>query len=191
MNKEIFMKIAQKQNSQEEFLPLIKSENDDLIIVLRVHLLAENLLDAWICSFAGNVDFLSLPIELNFSFSQKLNLARNMGLPSELYAVINGINKLRNKMAHNLSKKKIEDIDIEKIVKPFEQYEYRFVDIKSYELSTSDNHNKYKISCSNTPNQKKLWIVFFVLQLEIPSLFEPKINEEETKKVNIAVTFSL
>jgi hypothetical protein len=190
MNEAIFEQISKEQKAADEFLPLLFSEKDDVLIVLKIHLLAENLVDAWVCSFAGKVDFLNAPVKLNFSFSQKLKLARNMGLPDELFKVVSEINKLRNKMAHDLSKKKIEEEDIKIISRPLEEYEYRFTKPENVAF-TNPGNNRDRMGSSYTPNYMKLCIIYFVIQIEFPGVFIPKSDDSIVSEQNRTLTIEL
>lgn len=77
----------------------IKLRDDLLIVVLRFHLVAENLIERFITAKLpkGNV----LIEQARLSFAQKLAVADSMGtIESELITALSRLNALRNKCAH-------------------------------------------------------------------------------------------
>jgi hypothetical protein len=85
-----------------EFIVRVRVHDDESAIILKGHLLVEYLLDKIIeqkCKAPNKI----LDDSRTYSFSVKLQLVYSMGLlPDYLYENIVRINRLRNKLAHNL-----------------------------------------------------------------------------------------
>ena len=75
-------------------------------LVLRAHLMIEQLLDYLIQKVSGNEELIT---GVGLSFHQKAILAKNLRLRIELFSFIKRLNKLRNKFAHNLDYELGED----------------------------------------------------------------------------------
>lgn len=70
---------------------------DEAACVLKAHLILEELLDLW-CSQLTNVEDLFIGIFV--PFKTKLVVAKNLGLDSQAYEILNKVNEIRNKFSH-------------------------------------------------------------------------------------------
>lgn len=90
--------------------------DDDTGTTLRIHLLCERLVEAWICACSGNAYVFGDDAKrLRMECSSKIEMAKNFGLPSDICEAIGVINSLRNDIAHNVSKQEIPDSRIQSI----------------------------------------------------------------------------
>lgn len=71
--------------------------NDDIAVVLRLHLIIENILELWVAKATQHPEILA---HGRFSFSHKLALAEGSGLPRGLAKAYGHINGVRNQIAH-------------------------------------------------------------------------------------------
>lgn len=70
---------------------------DEALCVLRAHLILEEFLNLWSSKVAGAED---LYIGGFIPFKTKLIISKNLGMPDELYAVMDSINEIRNRFSH-------------------------------------------------------------------------------------------
>lgn len=183
MNNEIFSNYMQKINQQEEFMSVLLHIDDDILTILKIHLLCEHLIEAWICSKTNQETLFLEPMKINMNFSTKLKLARNMGLQKEIYELISKINSIRNKFAHNLSETIISNKDIQDMVNIILN-DKLFINALSMSFKRDDTEEEYKIQGETTPNRIKLCIIYFVIVL---SIGEEKTTSKNTKKVNVSM----
>ena len=86
-----------------EFVVRVRLHDDEVSVTLKGHLLVEYLINK-IIQQKKEVPEKVLGKSHNFTFSKKLQLVYSMGvLPDYLFENINQINRLRNKLAHNLT----------------------------------------------------------------------------------------
>ena len=90
-------------------------ESDDLTIVIRAHLLVENILEKLL---KGCLD-ITVFEERDLSFNLKLKMAQSMNLLEDLYPAIKRLNKIRNDFAHKIETK-IETMDISVFIQLYE-----------------------------------------------------------------------
>lgn len=186
MSNEIFNSYMQKINQQEEFMSILLEIDDDILAILKIHLLCEHLIEAWVCSKTNQENLFVEPVKINMNFSTKLKLARNMGLQKEIYSLFSKINNIRNKFAHNLSHTIISDKDIEDM-KNIISNNTLFIDALNMSFQRSDKEEKYNIENNSTPNRVKLYIFYFSIVLNIG---EKKTTDENTKKVTVSLTLT-
>jgi len=94
-------------------------ESDDLTVVIRAHLLIENIIEKILCK---NIDLKTFEDrELTFNF--KMKMAQSLGLLDDLYPAIQRLNKIRNEFAHNIETK-IESTDIGIFIELYENAGY-------------------------------------------------------------------
>ena len=183
MNNEIFSNYMQKINQQEEFMSILLHIDDDILTILKIHLLCEHLIEAWICSKTNQEKLFTEPIKINMNFSTKLKLARNMSLQKEIYELISKINSIRNKFAHNLSETIISNKDIQDMINVISN-DKLFINALSMNFKRDDKEEEYKIQDEITPNRVKLCIIYFAIVL---SIGEEKTTNQNTKKVNVSM----
>jgi hypothetical protein len=165
-DKNIYTLSISEADIQEELISLIGSIKDDLTTVLRIHLLCERHLEAFICASVNNVNLFRRPCEISMTFSLKLKIARNLGLSKTVHDSIYLINKIRNDFAHNLMIKKISEKTIEDLYERINKIENLIINPDQISL-TGDYNITYSVTSSSTPNRIKLVILYFCLSLSI------------------------
>lgn len=188
-NEEIYKKTITRVKLFEEIKALIDNAKDDLLVVLRIHLMCENLLEAWICASIGESDFFVHPKELRLTFSNKLGIAYNLKLPKPAYDFFKKINQVRNKFSH-----KIEHRDITVgLASELESTITKLVPHNAPKITISeDNKEIYSIDDPSTPERVKLCLLFIVFQLNLTLATMPDIGPDETGETKTATfTFSM
>lgn len=70
---------------------------DEAACILRAHLILEEALNLWSSKLTGTEDLYAGGF---VPFKTKLNISRNLGLPDDLFAVLDRINEIRNRFSH-------------------------------------------------------------------------------------------
>ncbi|MCL6325000.1 hypothetical protein [Pectobacterium polaris] len=163
----------------------IARSEDDLGVVLRVHLLCEKFLEAWICGITGYDNlFVEAPQsgDFNMEFFQKLKMCQLTGLPDNAYRAMKKINDVRNSFAHRISTRSIQNGDIDSISHhvgtlsnsylsfPLSEYEARIRnentdDWAVYSLVSVDTPNRIKLMCLHGALSQCLFIHLGMLPL--------------------------
>ncbi|MGG4610168.1 hypothetical protein [Providencia sp. Me31A] len=174
MNKQIFIDKLAETDSVELMIQSIFTE-DDIGAVLRIHLLCEQLSEAWICAACDANNFFgegNYTIRMNCS--DKFKLVKNLGLPEQLCSCLRIINKIRNNAAHQIGRELIPNESIDSLIKILREYK---ADNPSDDLSIDsplETYNEdgtisgnYSILDKGTPNRIKLFICYVVLYKKI------------------------
>lgn len=153
-------------------LEKISIHNDYLSTVLTVHLASEKIINGWIC-YKTQSDKTLNGMD-RFSFSQKLQLAKNLDLPKNTHDFFMALNKMRNKFAHNLQQDEIsgkELQDLENHVKPL-LAEYQFDSLShAYVYGQSLNDKKKYSECSKNVKLSYLFkSIYFCMNRYLISL---------------------
>lgn len=83
--------------------------------IITYHLYNEYMIENWVkYKFANGVSIFK---DVNFTTKSKLILAKNLGLPVEIYNAVNLLNSIRNQFSHNINAKPIDDVTLEKLIK--------------------------------------------------------------------------
>ncbi|MBQ4768311.1 hypothetical protein F9U42_14305 [Pectobacterium versatile] len=171
-------------------LPMIKIANseDDLGVVLRIHLLCEKFLEAWICGITGHDNLFSeAPQSGDFQmeFFQKLKMCQLTGLPESAYKSIKKINDIRNSFAHRLSVTAIKDSEIDSVYHHVGKLAETYLSfpLSKFQIKTNDEDGKtkyrYELESRDTPNRAKLICLYSALimclfsYLKIPPYSSP------------------
>lgn len=85
-----------------------------LVQVITYHLYNEYMIENWINHKFGNGK--EIFKEVNISTVSKLKFAINMGLPKEIYNAAKLLNTIRNKLAHDINSKPINDEMLNKLI---------------------------------------------------------------------------
>lgn len=179
MNKQMFINKVNEIGVNKLLMQAIRTE-DDIGAVLRIHLLSEQLSEAWICAACDAGNFFG---EGNYSVrincSDKFKLARNLGVPDALYSALKMINSIRNNLAHGSGHNLISNESIEKLVNLLKGFQlenpadaWQIDDpllVKSKDGSTI---TEYTIYDENTPNRLKLFICFAFLMSRLAFYLE-------------------
>jgi hypothetical protein len=124
-------------------------EGDDVtLIVLKGHLLVEELLDRTICTVVAHGDLLD---EARLSFVQKTLLARAMcwtKRDSDMWDLVTSLNTLRNDLVHQLDSTKFED-------------RLRRV-LQAHLSSIEDSEDRDQMQAETVPNQLRFAIVYMM-----------------------------
>lgn len=154
----------------------IVNADDDLGATLRVHLIAEQIIDAWICAACNQEKLLKYKeganeTNINISFSNKLKMASSLNLPKPIFNALNSINKLRNKFAHDISHStiSISDIEINKLENILNDYTPDFrqlcnIQFMNQEPSFTVEYEKV------TQNKEKLALIVAFIQYDLITL---------------------
>lgn len=122
MNARIFMDYYHEIDFPSLFARAVESD-DDVGTTLRIHLLCERMVEAWICACCDCQDLFGrdknkLLIECN----TKISMAGNLGIPPELMKSLKTINSMRNDLAHNPSIQSIADSRIQSLKDTLTEY---------------------------------------------------------------------
>lgn len=172
-NMHIFMGIYGTQEFNSASIGVIYSE-DDLTCVLKLHLLTERLLEAWICG-CTEVDIFSTEHDVRFtpSYSTKLALAARLGFPKPAFEALDKFNKLRNEFAHKLSTNDIEMRYLESMFTHIERMPLGpdMQQIKDMKFGTYNSDesikNEYIYTDKETPPRIKLILIYTSLTQRI------------------------
>jgi len=162
----MFMDIYGTREFAAATISVIDSD-DDLTSVLKLHLLTERLLEAWICG-RTEVDVFSSEGEprCELPYSSKLSLAARLGFPLPAYNVLKKLNKMRNEFAHRLSASCISDNYLDSMLANTEMMPLGpdMITIKEMGYQrftpTGDTKVKYMYSEENTPSRIKLLLIY-------------------------------
>ncbi|MFE8048137.1 hypothetical protein [Brenneria goodwinii] len=163
--------------------PMIKIANseDDLGVVLRIHLLCEKFLEAWICGITGHDNlFIEAPQTGDFKmeFSQKLKMCQLTGLPESAYKSIKKINDIRNSFAHRLSVTAIQDSEIDSVHHHVGRLAETYLSfpLSEFQMETYDEDGqtkyRYELESRDTPNRAKLVCLYSALTMCLLSYLE-------------------
>lgn len=167
MNNFIFIKLFDNKSVRNALIASTESK-DDIGVVLRLHLITENFLEAFICSAIGKENLFDSTSKegrpFKLSYFKKLELASKLGLPTPSFRVLDKFNSLRNGLAHNIHTDFIEKSFITSLADLIRNID-NDVDLslneESLELFDSDGISKgsYEFKAHETPNRVKLIIL--------------------------------
>jgi len=185
MNPVIFIKIFGEVDISKLFLSIDQNE-DELGSVLRVHLLSERLLDAWIAAHLDKEDlFQSSPgekIKFNPSYGVKLGFAKKLGMHAGLCTCLQTINKIRNSFAHRYDCEPLSDKDMQAMVsilkgiplpgnvRRVDDVDFTIIDINGKEKK------RYLFNDEKTPNRIRLTIIFSNIMARIITVVGDSLN---------------
>lgn len=170
MNKQMFVDKANEIEIPKLMIQAIITE-DDIGAVLRIHLLCEQLAEAWICAacdadnFFGEGDY-----SVRINCSDKFKLARNLGLPASIYSCLRIINKIRNDVAHKHNFDLIPQSSIDSLINLLK--DFRAGDSPDsltinaslvYRKADGSSSEEHSVHNENTPNRIKLYICFSLI----------------------------
>lgn len=115
MNFEHYHQELEKALSLEKIMSLLESE-DDIGVVLRLHLIIEKYLEAWcICATNNSKFFDGFGENITLTFAAKAQLAKNFGLSDLSFNGIKRFNKIRNIRSHQINNWEITDAEIDSL----------------------------------------------------------------------------
>lgn len=91
---------------KEEFSQIFQIQ-DDIGVVLRLHLLTEQVVENFICAVCNQPNMFWFiegknESKITVSYDHKLKIAKTLGLPDAVYKVFQRLNTMRNKLAHRI-----------------------------------------------------------------------------------------
>ncbi|EOD1046651.1 hypothetical protein ACT555_004626 [Citrobacter amalonaticus] len=142
--------------------------DDDTGTALRLHLLCERMVEAWICSCCDCVElFGSDKNKVRIDCDAKIAMAGNLGIPSELVKTLKTFNSLRNDLAHNPSIEEIPNSRIQSMKDSLNSYLVKFPDEEPLEKTRvgfiGDDEktiSEHSFNSNETPNRLKLCLIF-------------------------------
>ncbi|ELZ3335885.1 hypothetical protein UL076_004612 [Klebsiella pneumoniae] len=148
MNIKLFHEAFEDTATNLQMMEAFRSP-DEIGSVLRMHLYLERVIEAWVSAATDNPKVFSSQSNSFFTFSVKLEIAKNFDLPSDLYTATKMINKLRNDFSHKIHKK-IEDIEIRNIEDALKKVKHHKDLSALTDLTLESGANKYPYKeCDN------------------------------------------
>lgn len=167
MNLFIFRKLFDTDSVSNAIIASSDS-TDDLGVVLRLHLVTESFLEAFICSAIRKEDlFENDPKDgraFKLNYFKKLEFASRFGLPQPTFKALDKLNQLRNNLAHKIQNDFIENSVIDSLSSHIKSIggedKVRLSDERA-EFFNPDGSKKgtYHLNGSDTPNRIKLMIL--------------------------------
>jgi len=171
MNFEIFQTMFGHQSVANALISSSES-SDDIGVVLRMHLVTESFLEAFICAAVNNADMFSTEpadkVVLRLNYQSKLGMALKLGLPLPAYKAMERLNTMRNKLAHRIDNELIDESVLESLsthAKSIQCDEGHRLSEESAEFFNADGSSRgvHKLSDPSTPNRIKLMIIISAL----------------------------
>jgi len=188
-NEEIYYKLIGRADLKKELNTLMNNTKDDVLVILRIHLMCENLLEAWICASTDRPEFFSHPEDLRLTFNNKLGIAYNLDLPKAAHEFLAQVNKARNEFAHNLHKKTITNGLSSKL----ERIIAKLVPLSPPEMQIMDGDREVdSLRSESTPERLKLCMIFFLFQIYLTMSRTPATdNNDSTERKTAKISFTL
>ncbi|WP_308563957.1 hypothetical protein [uncultured Klebsiella sp.] len=151
----------------DKFIAACTTE-DDIGVVLRIHLLLEKDVEVWCACASKNGKFFDgFNENLTMEFSSKAQLAFNFGLSSDLLKAVKRINRIRNVRAHQIDNFALTDPEIESLIALLRSnYPPRLVPIEDFKIQI-DGMEKFGLMSNETPNRLKFIILYAVLKMRM------------------------
>ncbi len=151
----------------EKFLAACETE-DDIGVVLRLHLLLEKDLEAWCMCASGNGSiFRGFGENLSLDFAAKAQIAHNFGLSAELLKVIKRFNKARNARSHQIDNLEITDEEIASLSSFISVgYPENLLPMNEFQAQIGEGP-AYPFSDKNTPNRIRFLMLFSMLKMRM------------------------
>ncbi len=151
----------------DKFLAACMTE-DDIGVVLRLHLLLEKDLEAWCQCATGNEHiFNGFGESLGLDFAAKVQLAHNFGLSADLFKIIKRFNKIRNVRAHQVENFSITDSEVASLSSLMESnYPSNLLPMDKF-LAQIKEDPVYSFSDKSTPNRVKFLMLFSMLKMRM------------------------
>lgn len=118
MNKAIFESMFINNDTTWGRVTSALTSEDDIGVVLRVHLITEQMIEAFCCAASGNAKFFEgFGESLTMSYAAKLKLASNFGLNKHSYDELKYVNKVRNARAHKIDNAALTEKEVSDLLK--------------------------------------------------------------------------
>ncbi|NHR07910.1 hypothetical protein HA052_22205 [Chromobacterium haemolyticum] len=187
LNEEIYYSHLLNLDLNAELKQLTNHRFDDCVTVLRIHLMCEQMLVAWICATKNDPNHFNNQ-KHKPTFSEKLKLASRLGFPEPIEEAFSIINDQRNNFAHDIKFKSIDAGFIHKLTAIVSGFNGRGFDPETISVMKS-NGVKYAVNCAHTPDSFKLCIIYFSIQMKISFSVSPsnKLSEGGSKTAVITI----
>jgi len=171
MNFEMFQTLFGRQSVANALISSSES-SDEIGVVLRMHLVTESFLEAFICAAVNNANMFSTEpsdkVVLRLNYQSKLGLALKLGLPLPAYKAMERLNTVRNKLAHRIDNGLIDEALLESLsthTKILQCGENHYLSEEGAEFFNADGSSRgvHKLSDPATPNRIKLMIIISAL----------------------------
>ncbi|WP_269934841.1 hypothetical protein [Serratia liquefaciens] len=183
MDANIFLNIYGNVDVTKAFTTISDNE-DELSCVLKIHLLSERLLDAWISSTVGVEDLFENAkderLKFRLTFALKLALAKKLDLPNEFVKCLQILNTRRNDFAHRYDCDPLSDADIEKMAAAIRSYPAPEkaipIDEVKFQVFTKDGEPlaPFSFKSETTPRRIKLLIIYAAILVRIMAIVSRK-----------------
>jgi hypothetical protein len=175
INNDIYHEKIRIIDVQKEISSLIRSTKDDVVVILRIHLMCESMIEAWVCGAIGKIDFFTKPMELKLSFSDKLRVAYNLSLPKPAYEFFRKINSVRNQFSHKIEIRQIAS----GLAETLKEITSGLAFSNNYRLSLDTGREIYSLSNPQTPERIKLCLLFLMFTLQLSMELQPKSDDDD------------
>jgi len=167
MNIFIFQKLFDNKSVHKALIASTECK-DDIGVALRLHLITENFLEAFICASIGKENLFDpkpdtvRPFKLNYF--KKLELAERLGLPMQSFRVLDKFNGLRNDLAHKITIEAINKnliASLADLVRNMDNDSDLHLDDECAEFFNANGTSKgfFSFKSKETPNRIKLIII--------------------------------
>ena len=162
-----------------DFLAMV-SIPDEATCILRAHLILEEVLNLWSGKLTGTEDLYAGGF---VPFRTKLIISRNLGLPDDLFIVLDKINEIRNRFSHKKGyvlegsqvdalRKKVDPLVPEAKLLPCEEF-HAHVGGKDAEGNQVEKIYKW----GDGENRIRFVIVFVILMLKITHWMQQEFHQ--------------
>jgi hypothetical protein len=142
---------------ETDLLKDVSRKSPQTLQVLTFHLACEYMLAKWVDFKINEGKEVFKGIE-KIGFHNKLYIAKNIGFPKDLFEILNKLNDIRNKFAHDPFEKNLNNKKLDELVKEVDKAQPQHGNEIS-KLSTPDKVSYINVDIKDT-NSK----MFFVLQ---------------------------
>lgn len=151
----------------QNFISACETE-DDIGVVLRIHLLLEKDIEVWCaCASQNGKFFAGFGENLNLDFAAKNQLAFNFGLSEVLYKVIKRINKIRNIRAHQIDKFALTDSEIESLTTLLRvNYPSNLLEVDAFQAQINQGP-VFTLTDKETPLRIKFLMLYSILKMRL------------------------
>ncbi|MSE15559.1 hypothetical protein GKC49_10615 [Pantoea agglomerans] len=171
MDREIFQQLFGSTSVANAIISSSESV-DDIGVVLRMHLVTESFLEAFICSALGSAEVFSTDsddrVVLKLNYHSKLGLAYKLGLPLPAYRAFEKLNGMRNKLAHRIEHDFITDSTLDSLTSQIRNIDVGITHPLEEEQAeffhpNGDSRGVFSLTSEETPKRVKLMILVSAL----------------------------
>lgn len=162
----------------QKFIAACQTE-DDIGVVLRLHLMLEKDLEAWcMCASANGNIFKGFGENLSLDFAAKAQIANNFGLSTESLKIIKRFNKVRNARSHQIENLEITDAEIDSLSSLMaDDYPENLLPMNEFEARVGDNP-VYSFTDRSAPNRIRFLMLFTMLKMRMLDEAKRQMNSQ-------------